>query len=99
MEFNKTKTEIKQWFQDLMGKEITHIEFKEEINFQNVQTLSIDFESKISLGIIIIYEDNHLFFDFMKKNDFEMKSNNWSEVFFGIEDLKEKIEKSLSKYW
>ncbi|MDF0716490.1 hypothetical protein PY092_10045 [Muricauda sp. 334s03] len=99
MEFNKTKTEIKQWFQDLMGKEITHIEFKEEINFQNVQTLSIDFESKISLGIIIIYEDNHLFFDFMKKNDSEMKSSNWSEVFFDQEDLKERIEKSLSKYW
>ncbi|MEY8779624.1 hypothetical protein AB9K32_04315 [Allomuricauda sp. XS_ASV26] len=98
MDFNNTKTEIKMWFENLNEIKNANLTFKEEVNFQNIRTLAIDLENKSNMGIVIIYEDSHLFFDFMSKDDSEMKSYNWSEKFNNLENLKERIEESLNKY-
>lgn len=99
MDFNEIIYEIKKWLSSSNIFTDMNIILKEEINFDNIQTLTIDLEDDNNLGTIIIYEDYHLFFDFISKNDEHMKSYNWSDIFLDFENLKSKIENSFEKYW
>lgn len=99
MDFNKISYEIKKWLSSSNIFRDINIILKEEINFDNIQTLTIDLEDDNNLGIIIIYEDYYLFFDFISKNDEQMKSYNRSDNFLDFENLKLKIEKYFEKYW
>lgn len=73
--------------------------FKEETNWDNIEVFSIEIESPKTLGIIIVYADNHLYFDYLSKTDESLTSHNWSEDFQDYDDLKMKIELSIIKYW
>jgi hypothetical protein len=95
MDYNNVKT----WMTELEPLKSSNLNFREEINFDNVKTVTVDIESENDMGIIIIYLDGHVFFDFMSKNDPMMKSHNWSENYIDFYDLKEKIEKALFLNW
>jgi hypothetical protein len=90
---------IKKWLKDLDRLKSSTIRLNDEINFDNVKTITIDIESERDLGIIIIYQDGYLFFDFMSKDDLLMKSNNWSDKYIDFNQLKTKIENAIEMNW
>ena len=99
MDFNTNKTEIRAWILLLDILKNSKFKFKEEKNFHDIQTITIDIESENNLGLIIIYQDNNLFFDFMSKKDPEMRSFNWSDYYEDFNQMQLKIEEALVKYW
>lgn len=99
MDFNKIKKEIKEWSLPFAKEQNIKFLFKEEINFENINTLTIDIEDTEGLGLIIIYEDKNLFFDYIKKSDIDMKTINWSEKYTDINDIKVKICIYFQDYW
>ncbi|GIM53344.1 hypothetical protein CAPN004_23730 [Capnocytophaga cynodegmi] len=99
MDFDKIILDTKDWFLNLNKFKEKNIIFIEEKNFEGIRTFTINIEDNNNLGIIIIYRDNYLFFDFLSKNDEQMKSYNWSDNFTDLEDIKEKILNSIEQYW
>ncbi|MBV7441292.1 hypothetical protein KRX57_07650 [Weeksellaceae bacterium TAE3-ERU29] len=104
MDFNELLLNVKEWFKSLIEMKDAQIFFTEEIyreekRFADVSVLKIEIEDKNNSVIILIYKDNYLYFDYLSKNDESMKSNNWSERYTDLQDIKLKILKSIEKYW
>jgi hypothetical protein len=97
--FNLYCQALLTWMEKCSLLDGASFQFKEETNWENIEVFSINLESSKSLGIIIIYADNHLHFDYLSKTDESLASHNWSEDFQDYDDLKKKIELSLIKYW
>lgn len=97
MDFNQIILNIKHWILSSNEFNDMNILFKEETNYDNIKVISIDIDSEDKLGLIIIYEDFHLYFDFISKNDKQMKSYNWSEKYKDLEEIKMKILNSIKQ--
>jgi len=101
MVFNMSQftSDIKNWIQSLKILHGTTIKFKEEVNFDDVEVLSIELDNENTTAVIVIYSDNNFFFDFMSKNDKKMISYNWSNHYKDFQDLTDKILESFNLHW
>lgn len=104
MDFNELLLNLKRWFKSLNEIKEAQIFFREEIYreempFADVSVLKIEVEDINNSGIILIYKDNYLYFDYISKNDESMKSHNWSERYTDLQDIKSKILEFIKKYW
>jgi len=93
------KNDIVSWLQGLKLLQGSSIISKEEKSWSNFDVISIEIENENSMGIIIVYEDNQVYFNFMNKKDESLTNYDRSEKYQDYGDLIEKIEQSLLEFW
>ena len=60
---------------------------KTSTNQDNVRILELDIDSPDTIGLVIIYEDGHVFFNYINKNDETMNNVNWSNKIESVNAL------------
>jgi len=68
----------------------------EKINQENVNIIEIDIDCENSIGLVIIYEDGYIFFNYLNKKDEKMKNESWSKKVDSVEEVLNDISDFLT---